>query len=325
MTFIPRRRITTKEARPIPFLSGRHTLICQLLDPFLSFKYLTIPWLVEFVGGYHTDIRKTLRQMSLEPNNFLYKPEDQLRTINVDAKTFIFALADRGFNELLDRGMAYPHCDYKSKRQHANSRHRAKSFFHECGVDMGFYAPLFYHSMYSEGNFHVLDFATLYQMEYPDLTKSDPDPFPFKLDSNTTMRLDGAPFVIEYDNRHTCFLGIQWDMGTKTNARLEEQLDQAVTLLKRKDLWRWGFDNLMIPFVLMSERRRKHAKDYLEKKYGSVGQILLGLGRDWSVMEHYPKPNDEIIRAPWQRAGYKDFYLSTLSTSKDAEPKSDAL
>jgi hypothetical protein len=317
-----RRRAHTEdneEVKPIHYPELLDRQLLQLADPFLNFKALTIPWFVEFTNSEYTWVRKRLRRLTNPPNYFMYRPKDQYHTINADHKTLFYGLAERGFTHLVEKGLAYPHSERKDGRQLPNVRHRANSFWHEVGVDMGYYAPLIYRAMHSQGTFNVIDFAELYSGHFPDKLRTSSDPLLITLFAATegtpavTMRLDGTPHVIETDNRHSCIPGIQFDTGTKSIRKLEIQIDQAMIFIE-KELYRaWGLDNVLIPFLFTTKTRREHARRYTAQKYRRSLSLLFGEAPDFSELLHYPLPSDAPIRQPFQRAGYPDFYLSTLS------------
>ena len=97
-----RRRVITPDQLDGPYLE-----VLRHLDPYLHFKFATIPWLY-YVSGAKVEysvFRKYLAYMREAPNHYIGCPEDQLASPNVDRKTLVYELRERGLNELINRGI----------------------------------------------------------------------------------------------------------------------------------------------------------------------------------------------------------------------------
>ena len=97
-----RRRVITPEQLDGPYLE-----VLRNLDAYLHFKFATIPWLY-YVSGAQVEysvFRKYLAYMREAPNHYIGCPEDQLASPNVDRKTLVYELRERGLNELINRGI----------------------------------------------------------------------------------------------------------------------------------------------------------------------------------------------------------------------------
>jgi len=145
-TPVRRERVITAAA-----IKGAYLEVLRSLDPYLHFKYATIPWLHYLSGATveYSVFRKYLGYMRAAPNHYIGCPEQQLASPNVDRKTLVFELRERGLNALIERGIipkrASPEPDAKpskSQRNHAFALHRSNSYYHEMIVDLGYHAPL---------------------------------------------------------------------------------------------------------------------------------------------------------------------------------------
>src|SRR5216683_8244970 len=89
-------------------IDDRYIEALRLLEPYHHFKYLTIPWLhhLSNIKVEYSVFRKYLGYLRQAPNHYLNCPEQQNASPNVDRKTLVYALAERGLNELIRRGIA---------------------------------------------------------------------------------------------------------------------------------------------------------------------------------------------------------------------------
>src|SRR6266436_5040637 len=110
----PTRRSRTSDkplTRPRPIASHelreRYIEVLRLLEPYHHFKYATTPWLYYLSGTKveYSVFRKYLGYMREAPNHYLRCPQQQSASPNTPYKTLIYELAERGLNELLNRGI----------------------------------------------------------------------------------------------------------------------------------------------------------------------------------------------------------------------------
>src|SRR5262245_56925061 len=115
-------------------IDQRYIEVLKLLEPYHRFKYLTIPWLYYLSGATveFSVFRKYLAYLRQAPNRYIRCPEQQLASPNVFYKSLVFELAERGLNELINRGgVAKRHSPIldapprKSNRNHAFALHRS--------------------------------------------------------------------------------------------------------------------------------------------------------------------------------------------------------
>ena len=113
----PRRRRHRASTEPPPGrksehvvkrLSERHIATFALLDPHIGFKYLTTEWIRYFVGGARIYNSQVLGWLQEKPNCYIVRPPQQKASPNFLAKQAVYELAERGFRELVERGMAVP-------------------------------------------------------------------------------------------------------------------------------------------------------------------------------------------------------------------------
>src|SRR5215470_16030376 len=113
-------------------INGPYLEVLRALDPYLHFKYATIPWLHYLSGSTaeYSVFRKYLAYMRAAPNHYIGCPDQQLASPNVDRKALVYELRERGLNELIQRGIigkrTSPDPDAKapeSQRNHAFALH----------------------------------------------------------------------------------------------------------------------------------------------------------------------------------------------------------
>jgi hypothetical protein len=342
-----RRRRTSTEPPPgrkrehtIKTLTDRHIATFALLDPYLGFKYLTTEWIRYFVGGAPIYNSQVLGWLQEKPNCYITRPRQQKTSPNFLAKQAVYELGERGFRELVERGLASPQSGRASGRLYPNSSHRSNSYPHELIVDIGFYAPLRYVVDHAP-HVRLITFAQLLKHpEVPESTRRAEDPLLITLrpasrtDFNIVTRFDGTPFVLavtltngQEDNR--CVPGLQVDRGTRSLTSLEQHVDHAVEFVRGKHYHRhFGFDTCLIPFLLTEASRKQHVMRYVERRYGPCKFLLFKLIADFHAdLDHFPKPAhydpayrysaDEwrppdsihVITPPWQRVGYPEYNL----------------
>lgn len=317
--------------RPYEF-DDRYLPVLSLLEPYCSFKYLTIPWLHFFCRPEveYSTFRKYLGYLRQEPNSYIRCPEQQLASPNVPYKTLVYELGERGLKLLQDRGLA-PVRDLSAKRARAHALHRAHSYYHEVIVDLGYFAPL-RHLALRDPNVRVVHFADLLVHDnVPMSTRTSTDPLLVSLSRGQT-RFDGTPHVIVrsrdgYDPRSIGIPGIEVDRGTETFERVEAHIRNAVEYVANGHGERlWGFDNCMIPFLFTSEVRKARAMSYLKSETGPVPYLLFKAVPDIGLLRHFPTPQEydgvdltervpatiHLFTTPWQRVGFPDFSLNTF-------------
>src|SRR5262249_55873774 len=159
---------------------------------YLYFKYATIPWLYYRFGGEkvleYSVFRKYLTYLRSTPNNYIGCPEQQLASPNVDRKTLVYELRERGLNELVNRRIIAKRSSpdpnlrpSKSQRNHAFAQHRSNSYYHELIVDLGYYFPL-RHMVDNYEALRLVDFVQL--LEHPNVplvTRESSDPLLIQL------------------------------------------------------------------------------------------------------------------------------------------------
>ena len=332
--------------RPIApqHIDGAYLEVLRYLDPYLHFKFATIPWLHYLSGAKveYSVFRKYLAYMREAPNHYIGCPEQQLASPNVDRKTLVYELRERGLNELIDRGIvckrASPDPEAKppkSKRNHAFALHRSNSYYHEIIVDLGYHAPVRYETD-KDPALRLVDFAQLLaHPNVPMATRQSKDPLLIQLKCGQ-LRFDGTPHVIVRTRPDGVALalgipGIQVDRGTETFEQVEKHIMHAIEFVESRHYERhWGFENCLIPFLFTKEVRKNRALQYVRQVRGKCSFLLfqtipdLGLERHFAKPQHYdrsyqPGPGEwvppetiHVFTNPWQRAGHADFYLNSF-------------
>jgi hypothetical protein len=291
--------------------------------------------------------RKYLAYMRAAPNRYIGCPEQQLASPNVDRKTLVYELRERGLNELIARGFikkrSSPEPDAtppKSQRNHAFALHRSNSYYHEMIVDLGYHLPLRYLADHDPA-LRLINFAQLLEHRYvPAATRQSRDSLVIQLKA-AQLRFDGTPHVIVRTRRDGVFSlgipGIQVDRGTETFAMLEQHILNAMEFVDERHHERhWGFDNCVVPFLFTKEVRKNRALQFVRAQRGACQYLLFQTVPDFGLLRHFPRPehydrayhyqddqarhpdNIHVFTNPWQRAGCPDFFLNTFDEIGDA-------
>jgi len=329
-----------------PFgIDDRYIETLKRLEPYYHFKYLTIPWLhyLSDIKVEYSVFRKYLGYLRQAPNHYIACPDQQNASPNVDRKTLVYALAERGLNELVHRGIVSTRSSpdgekrpLKASRNFSFAFHRSNSYYHEVIVDLGYFAPL-HHLARNDPNLRLLDFSRLIKHpNVPQQTRDAKDPLLVQL-KDTQFRFDGTPHLLVRKRADGAALpvgipGIQVDRGTESFQQVAKHLLHAIEFIEdRHFARRWGFDNCLIPFLFTNESRKIRAMEFVRQERGRCAFLLfqtipdIGLLRHSPRLEHYA-PDDQYIEGepvhpsniriftnPWQRIGYPDFYLTTFN------------
>lgn len=325
-------------------IDERYIEVLRLLEPYHRFKFLTIPWL-HYLSAIPVELsvfRKYLAYLRQAPNHYLACPTQQNASPNVDRKTLVYEIAERGLNELIRRGHVEkrrsPDPDAKptkSRRNRAFALHRSNSYYHEIIVDLGYYAPLL-HLVRSDPSLRLVEFGQLVRhRNVPQRTRAAKDPLLISLKTEE-LRFDGTPHVIVRTRADGVALplgipGIQVDRGTETFKQVETHLLHAIEFVEDHHYEKhWGFENCLIPFLFTQEVRKNRAMQFVKQERKACSFLLfqtvpdLGLTRTFPRPAHYdpsysyqdgePRHADgiRVFTNPWQRVGHPDFYLNTF-------------
>jgi hypothetical protein len=317
--------------------------VLRLLEPYHRFKYLTIPWLhyLSNIQVEYSVFRKYLGYLREAPNRYLICPEQQNASPNVDRKTLVYQLGERGLSELIHRGLATKRhspnsgqSPLRSKRAFAFAQHRSNSYYHEILVDLGYFAPL-HQFVRANSSFRLLGFDQLMKhSNVPQRTRDAQDPLLIQL-KDSQLRFDGTPHLLIRKSTETLTIGIpgvQIDRGTETVRQVERHLLHAIEFIETRLFEsHWGFDNCVIPFLFTNEARKERAMEFVRQERGQSAFLLFQSIPDIGLVRHFPRPehyasdytrtsegpvHPPIIRIftnSWQRVGCPDFYLSTFS------------
>ncbi len=325
-------------------IDERYIEVLRRLEPYYHFKFATIPWLhyLSDVPVSYSVFRKYLGYLRQAPNRYLACPEQQMASPNVDRKTLVYQLAERGLNELVVRGIVpkrtSPAPDAKSPKSNRNfafALHRSNSYYHEIIVDLGYFAPL-HHLVRNDPNLRLLDFAQLIVHHYvPQHTREAKDPLLVQL-RQEQLRFDGTPHLIIRKRTDGVSLpvgipGIQVDRSTESFQQVEKHLMHAIEFVEDRHFERhWGFDNCVIPFLFTKEARKKRAMQFVREQRSKCAFLLFQTIPDFGLLRHFPRPehyernylyiegelqppdNIHIFTNPWRRVGYPDFHLNTF-------------
>ena len=102
----------------------RYIEVLKKLEPYRYFKFLTIRWLhfLTGLGVEYSVFRKYLSYLRQVPNHYLACPDQQNASPNVPYKALVFELAERGLNELINRGIVPKRNSLNSDSKPARSK-----------------------------------------------------------------------------------------------------------------------------------------------------------------------------------------------------------
>ena len=326
-------------------IDERYIEVLRLLEPYYHYKYATIPWLhyLSNVRVEYSVFRKYLGYLRQAPNHYLDCPEQQNASPNVDRKTLVYQLGERGLNELIRRGLVpkrhsskVEQRPLKATRNCSFALHRSNSYYHEIIVDLGYHAPL-HHFVRSAPNLRLVDFARLIQHpNVPQQTRLAKDPLLIQL-KDTQLRFDGTPHLLIRKDAEGVALsvgipGIQVDRGTESFQQVAKHLLNAIEFIEGRHFERhWGFDNCLIPFLFTDASRKDRAMEFVREQRGRCAFLLFQTIPDFGLLRHFPRPEHyapdyqyidgepmhpitiRIFTNPWQRVGHPDFYLTTFN------------
>jgi hypothetical protein len=271
--------------------------------------------------------------MRSTPNRYIGCPEQQLASPNVDRKTLVYELRERGLNALSERAIIPKRTSpdpgakpSRSQRNHAFALHRSNSYYHEVIVDLGYHAPLRYLADHDPA-LRLIGFAQLLEHQnVPAATRQSKDPLLIQL-KNAQLRFDGTPHVIVRQRADGVFAlgipGIQVDRGTESFDQIQRYIQHAIEFVEDRHYERhWGFDNCVIPFLFTKKLRKNRALQYVRAERSRCPFLLFQTVPDYGLLRHFPRPEhydpayhyqDGEVRHPeWQRAGCPDFFLNTF-------------
>jgi hypothetical protein len=324
-------------------INGPYLEVLRCLDPYLHFKYATIPWLHYLSGATveYSVFRKYLGYMRAAPNHYIDCPDQQLASPNADRKTLVYELRERGLNLLIERRIVDRRTSPepaakvpKSQRNHAFALHRSNSYYHEMIVDLGYHAPLRYLADHDPA-LRLIGFPELLaHHNVPAATRETNDPLLIHL-RNAQLRFDGTPHVIVRKRADGVFAlgipGIQVDRGTESFDQVETYIEHAIEFVEDHHYERhWGFDNCVIPFLFTKDLRKNRAVQFVRARRGTCQFLLFQTVPDYGLLRHFPRPEHydrayhyqdgdvqhpdtiHVFTNPWQRAGCPDFFLNTF-------------
>jgi hypothetical protein len=278
-------------------IDPRYIEVLRRLEPYHYFKFVTIPWL-HYLSGIDVEysvFRKYLGYLRQAPNHYIAYPKQQNASPNAPYKTLVYALAERGLNELIRRGVVAkrhsPDADARPPKSNRNSSfalHRSNSYYHEVIVDLGYYAPL-HHLVRNDPNLRLLDFAALLaHRNVPQRTREARDPL-IQL-KEEQLRFDGTPHLMIRKRNDGISLplgipGIQVDRGTETFKQVEGHLQHAIEFVEYRHFERhWGFDNCVVPFLFTHESRKDRAMRFVQRERGKCPYLLFQTIPDFGLL-----------------------------------------
>jgi hypothetical protein len=299
--------------------------VLRLLEQYYRFKYLTIPWLhyLSNIQVEYSVFRKYLGYLRQVPNNYLVCPEQQNASPNVDRKTLVYQLGERGLNELLHRGDARGHIGQndrdplKPSRNFSWAVHRSHSYYHEIVVDLGYFAPL-HRLVRDTSSLRLIDFERLMTHPHvPAQTRQASDPLLIQL-KDAQLRFDGTPHLLIFKrtdgtSRTIGIPGIQVDRGTESLPHLGKHLMHAMEFIENRHFeLHWGFDNCVVPFLFTSEARKRRAMEFVRRERGLCTFLLFQSVPDIGLLRRFPPLDEHVFTHPWERVGYSDLDLSNF-------------
>ena len=250
------------------------------------YRYLSLHYLHAFVGGHLTALRDRVDLLACQPNLYLDIPVQQARCAHANYRPLIYELAPHGAAELAKRG-------FVSKRAPATP------FPHEvmtCQI-----AASIELALRVDPALHYMPFEL--------------QPIAVRLNGKKhTIVSDHHPFVLGRDGNRKFYFGFEADTGSESRSTvIRDKFEKYLRIIEDK-LHRevFGANTFYIPFITASEAIERHTLEVIRKLTNGKGSehiLVKNIPLFYSAMRPAP-PDDHIVREPWRRAGFPDFYMA---------------
>jgi hypothetical protein len=296
-----------------PRLTERHIEAFKLLT---RYTYLPSPYFPAFLGGHRDSWQEALR--NLTGAGYLDRPKQQRQHCNANYRPLVYALGERGFHALRERGI-----ECERPRARRNFAHELMTGELIASFELGA----------REAGVRLITWSDILKSEnLPELTRRSAKPFhmPVTLVADGTRRemhiaADGQPFGIERtDNGRKLYFfcpGVEADCGTEP---VDTSDFERSSIYKKLVLYEaihadgihrshFGFPNFYVPMITTNKARVQSMMDLLRRIAGGGGSkiFLFKTFPAFTSFEKPPAPSGRMLTEDWQRVGYPPFNFLT--------------
>jgi len=297
-----------------PRLSERDIALFKLLT---RYTYLPSDYIIALLRGDKRAWQHRLKHLT--GSDYLARPKQQRQHFHANYRPLVYALGERGFNALGERG-----AECERPRARGNFAHELMTNEVMASFELGA----------RDSGVRVISWADILQSQsLPESTRRSPKPFhipiTITLDGqpiDTHIAADGAPFGIErvVDDRRVYFLcpGIEADCGTEP---IDASDFARSSIYKKFVLYlavevqgayrsHFGFPSFYVPMITTNETRARSMMDVLSRITGGTGSKIF-LFKTFPAFTSFEKPgppSGRMVTDDWQRVGYPPFnFLSS--------------
>ena len=291
-----RNRFLTDKTESAGIITPNDLAILQVLN---RYPYLPSSYIVAFLGPHAEYHRKRLTVLR-HNLKVIYPPKQSWAAANARYRPAVYALTDKGKQELKKRGLYV-------EREHGltNFGHDLMASLIMASIEIGSKdsgIKLFDWlrlKQFAEGDYRVE--VTFEHHGKPHTRTVDPDWSPFALKGQKTFY----------------FFGIEAD---RNNEPIERELMEQSSVMRKfracrqiaadKKWKKLGFENCFFLFATVNERHEERMRQAVLKMTNGKGarDFLFTTLPDFTSMENFPKATGWALK-PWRRAGFADFDL----------------
>jgi hypothetical protein len=311
-----REPVTGDGRAVVVYPTDRDIEIFQLLT---RYRYLPSDYIHAFVGGSVSALSRRLNRLSRKPNLYLARPRQQRETADANYRHLIYELDERGARVLKERGLSLP-----PKSYHRNFAHELMVAQITASFELG---------TRERANIRLITWPEiLANPTTPEATRLSPTaasiPVTFSAEGERHamhVNADARPFglerVIDGLRTYLFFPGIEADCGTEPieAGGLERssigKKFAAYSAIAEQRIYRshFGFPNFLVPFIAPTRARMESMMALLQRMTSGRGSkmFLFKTFPVLSAVEKPPRAGGHMLTAPWLRAGFEPFSLTT--------------
>jgi len=296
-----------------PRLSERDITLFKLLTRYV---YLPSGYIVALLQGEKRTWQDRLK--NLTGAGHIARPKQQRQHANANYRPLVYALADRGFNALRERGV-----EHGRPRAHSSFAHELMTCELMASFELG--------ARWS--GVRLIPWEDILRSEsLPETTRQSPNPYRIPVSVtidgrpfSTHIVADGQPFGIArmIDGRPAYFFcpGVEADCGTEpvdTSDFARSSIYKKFVLylaIEAQGIHRshFGFPNFYVPFVTTTEIRARSMMDVLRRITGQKGSRIF-LFKTFPAFTSFEKPrppSGHMLTEDWLRVGFPTFNFLT--------------
>ncbi len=296
-----------------PRLTERDIALFKLLTRYV---YLPSDYIIALLGGDKRAWQDRLKHLS--GGGYLVRPKQQRQHSHANYRPLVYALAERGFGTLGERGV-----ECERPRARGNFPHELMTNELTASFELGA----------RETGARVVTWAEISRSRsLPEATRRSPKPFHIPITVtiagqriDTRIAADGAPFGIErvHNGRLIYFFcpGIEADCGTEpvdTSDFARSSIYKKLVLylaIEAQGIHRahYGFPNFYVPIITTTETRMRSMMEVLKRITGGTGSkiFLFKSFPAFTSFERPRPPSGHMLTEDWQRVDCPPFNFLT--------------